>query len=74
LPPYLVNFNPRPRLFNVVAEHVCDNLRVGEINDTLNAEGKRRCNSQRYGFGSIWITDYKNGLLSRIAIEELLTQ
>src|ERR1022692_858773 len=30
--------------------------------------------SLRYGFGSIWITDYKKGLLSRIAIEELLTQ
>jgi virginiamycin B lyase len=30
--------------------------------------------SLRYGFGSIWITDYKNGSLSRIAIEELLKQ
>ena len=29
--------------------------------------------SLRFGFGSIWITDYKKGLLSRIAIQELLT-
>jgi len=28
--------------------------------------------SLRFGFGSIWITDYKKGLLSRIAIQELL--
>jgi len=30
--------------------------------------------SLRYGFGSIWITDYKKGLLSRIPIEEILKQ
>jgi len=30
--------------------------------------------SLRYGFGSIWITDYKNGLLSRIPIEQVLKQ
>lgn len=29
--------------------------------------------SLRFGFGSLWITDYKKGLLSRIAIEEVLT-
>lgn len=29
--------------------------------------------SLRFGFESLWITDYKNGLLSRIAIQELLT-
>jgi virginiamycin B lyase len=36
---------------------------VGEGGDSL-----------RYGFGSIWITDYKKGLLSRTAIEDLLKQ
>jgi virginiamycin B lyase len=30
--------------------------------------------SLRFGFGSIWLTDYKKGLVSRIAIQELLTQ
>ena len=27
--------------------------------------------SLRFGFGSLWITDYKKGLLSRIPIEQL---
>jgi virginiamycin B lyase len=30
--------------------------------------------SLRVGFGSIWITDYKRGLLERIPIQQLLTQ
>jgi virginiamycin B lyase len=30
--------------------------------------------SLRYGFGSIWITDYKKGLLSRISVEQVLKQ
>jgi virginiamycin B lyase len=30
--------------------------------------------SLRFGFGSLWITDYKKGLLSRIAIQEVLSQ
>jgi YVTN family beta-propeller protein len=30
--------------------------------------------SLRFGFDSLWITDYKKGLLSRIGIEGLLTQ
>jgi virginiamycin B lyase len=30
--------------------------------------------SLRFGFDSLWITDYKKGLLSRIAIQEALTQ
>ena len=30
--------------------------------------------SLRFGYGSIWITDYKKGLLSRIAIPQLLQQ
>ncbi len=30
--------------------------------------------SLRYGFDSIWITDYKRGLLERIPIQQLLTQ
>jgi virginiamycin B lyase len=30
--------------------------------------------SLRFGFGSIWITDYKQGLLSRIPEEEVLPQ
>lgn len=29
--------------------------------------------SLRFGFGSLWVTDYKKGLLSRIAIEEVLS-
>jgi len=29
--------------------------------------------SLRFGFDSLWITDYKKGLLSRIAIQEALT-
>ena len=36
---------------------------VGEGGDSL------RC-----GFGSIWITDYKKGLLSRIALQQILKQ
>jgi virginiamycin B lyase len=30
--------------------------------------------SLQYGFGSIWLTDYKKGLLSRIPIEQVLKQ
>jgi virginiamycin B lyase len=30
--------------------------------------------SLRFGFNSLWITDYKKGVLSRIAIQERLTQ
>jgi hypothetical protein len=30
--------------------------------------------SLRVGFDSIWITDYKRGLLERIPIQQLLTQ
>jgi virginiamycin B lyase len=30
--------------------------------------------SLRFGFDSLWITDYKKGVLSRLAIQELLTQ
>jgi hypothetical protein len=30
--------------------------------------------SLRFGFDSLWITDYKKGVLSRIAIQEALTQ
>jgi YVTN family beta-propeller protein len=30
--------------------------------------------SLRFGFDSLWITDYKKGLLSRIAIQEVLSQ
>jgi virginiamycin B lyase len=30
--------------------------------------------SLRFGFDSLWITDYKKGVLSRIAIQERLTQ
>jgi virginiamycin B lyase len=30
--------------------------------------------SHRFGFDSLWITDYKKGVLSRIAIQERLTQ
>jgi virginiamycin B lyase len=30
--------------------------------------------SLRFGFDSLWITDYKKGVLSRIAIQDLLTQ
>jgi virginiamycin B lyase len=29
--------------------------------------------SLRFGFGSLWITDYKKGVLSRIAIQEVLS-
>jgi len=29
--------------------------------------------SLRFGFNSLWITDYKKGLLSRISIQEVLT-
>jgi hypothetical protein len=29
--------------------------------------------SLRFGLDSLWITDYKKGVLSRIAIQELLT-
>jgi virginiamycin B lyase len=36
---------------------------VGEGGDSL-----------RVGFDSIWITDYKRGLLERISIQQLLTQ
>ena len=28
--------------------------------------------SLRYGFGSLWLTDYKKGLLSRFPAEEVL--
>jgi virginiamycin B lyase len=30
--------------------------------------------SLRFGFGSLWISDYKKGVLSRIAIQEVLSQ
>lgn len=30
--------------------------------------------SLRFGFGSLWITDYKKGLLSRISTQEVLSQ
>lgn len=30
--------------------------------------------SLRFGFESLWIADYKKGLLSRIAIHEVLSQ
>lgn len=30
--------------------------------------------SLRFGFDSLWITDYKRGLLSRIAIRDVLSQ